>query len=753
MIKTGFEVKRSQKKVELTADLCVVGGGIAGVCCAITAAREGIKVLLVQDRPVLGGNASSEVRLWVLGATAHSMSNSRWAREGGVIDEILVENMHRNKEGNPILFDSVVLEKVKAEPNITLLLNTNVFDLEKSDDHTIASVLAYCSQNETLYKIKSKLFCDSSGDGIVGYLAGAPFRFGAETMEEFGEKFAPDVEEYGELLGHSIFFYTKDTGKPVKFIPNEIGLKDIEKKISRYKNFNVNDNGCLFWWIEYGGRLDTIHDTEEIKWELWRVVYGVWDYIKNSGNFPEAENLTLEWVGAIPGKRESRRFEGAYMLTQKDIVEQLVHPDAVSYGGWSVDLHPADGVYSPKHGCNQYYSKGIYQIPYRCLYTHEIKNLFLAGRIISSSHVAFGSTRVMGTCSNSSQAVGMAATICIEQGLLPADIMKPDKMTQLQNRLIEKAQHIPGISYKNEKDLAQTARLEASSQLLLDSMTNLKNTIIKLDKEIAQMIPLQPGSVPKLTFYADVEQDTELRVEFRISKKAFNHAPELVLFEKVYQLKAGKDIEIQLDVNNKIDAETYGFACFFKNPLVQLHGTDKRITGMMALWHERDQDAEHIGFEDFEFWVPMRRPDTFLLCFHAEPEIRCFQPENVTNGIQRPTTNPNAWVADTKDANPEITLKWDEKKTIREIVLCFDSDFDHPMESVLRGHPENDMPYCIKHYCIYDDAGNMIYEKKDNYVSTHRIKLDSEVRTTQIRIAVKEMCGDAPAALFTVRCY
>ncbi len=178
--------QREPNTVRLDADLVVVGGGLAGTCGAITAARAGLKVVLVQDRPVLGGNASSEVRLWILGATSHLGNNNRWAREGGVIDEILVENTFRNPEGNPLFVDALLLEKVTAEPNVTLLLNTAVHDLTKHDADTIASVRAFCSQNSTRYDLHAPLFCDASGDGLIGFLAGAAFRIGAEARDELG---------------------------------------------------------------------------------------------------------------------------------------------------------------------------------------------------------------------------------------------------------------------------------------------------------------------------------------------------------------------------------------------------------------------------------------------------------------------------------------------------------------------------------------------------------------------------------------
>ena len=187
MFTCNFEKQRAFRHISLRADYVIAGGGMTGVCSAITAARAGVKVILVQDRPVLGGNASSEVRLWVLGATSHMGNNNRWSREGGVLDEILVENTFRNKEGNPVLFDMVLMDKVLAEPNITLLLNTVVYKVEKNDTRTISRLTAINPQNGTEYTIEGDLFADCTGDGTLGYLAGASFRMGAEEKEEYGE--------------------------------------------------------------------------------------------------------------------------------------------------------------------------------------------------------------------------------------------------------------------------------------------------------------------------------------------------------------------------------------------------------------------------------------------------------------------------------------------------------------------------------------------------------------------------------------
>ena len=446
MITSDFVTNRKNKRETLDYDLVVVGGGITGVTCAITAAREGIKVALIQDRPVLGGNASSEVRIWMLGATSHMANNNRWSREGGLVDELMTENLYRNKEGNPVFLDALLIDKVCAERNIDLFLNTSVSAVTKNNDRMIASVDAFNSQNSTEYRFSAPLFADCSGDGIVGYLSGASFRIGAEDKDEFGEQFIADKEAYGEVLGHTIFFYTKQTDNPVEYHAPDFAIKNIEHKIIRINNseyFNVEQHGCKYWWIEYGGRLDTVYDTEKIKYELWRVVYGIWDYIKNSGKYPQTSNQTLEWVGIIPGKRESRRFCGYYTLTQNDIILQNTHYDAVAFGGWSIDLHPADGVYSSLRACNQWHSKGIYQIPYRCYLSKDIDNLLIGGRIISVSHVANGSTRVMCTCAYGGEVIGLSAAMCTKNNVLPAAFMDKEKIKQLQRSLIERGTIYP----------------------------------------------------------------------------------------------------------------------------------------------------------------------------------------------------------------------------------------------------------------------------------------------------------------------
>ena len=758
MIKEEFIYKRSPKTITLEADLVIVGGGLTGTCAAITAARTGMKVIVVQDRPVLGGNASSEIRLWVLGATSHMGNNNRWAREGGVINEIMLENIHRNPDGNPLIFDTVLLEKVAEEQNITLLLNTAVFDLDKSAEDTISAVHAFCSQNSTQYKISAPLFCDASGDGIVAFLAGAAFRMGAESQEEFGEKFAPD-KAYGELLGHSMYFYSKDVGRPVKFTPPSFALQDITQ-IPRYKTFNPKDFGCRLWWLEYGGRLDTVHDTETIKWELWKVVYGAWNYIKNSGLFPEAETMTLEWVGTIPGKRESRRFEGDYMLKQQDIVEQKQFEDTVAFGGWSIDLHPADGIYSDQAGCNQWHGKGVFSIPFRSYYSKNINNLFIAGRIISTTHVAFASTRVMATSAHGGQAVAIAASLAKKYGISPREVGTLH-LEELQRELIKSGQYIPHLKLSDQEDLVQkTVSIQASSTLKLKEIPGADHWV-SINHSVGQMLPASIGKMPSVTFWVDAVEETELTVELRKSSKSYNHTPDVTLETKSISLKKGKQ-EITLDWKSEFDDLCYVFVCFMKNEQVKIQYSETRISGIVTVFNAtnpavsnygKQEPTEDIGVDTFEFWCPQRRPEGRNIAMKLGTEINLFESENLRNGFQRPIASPNAWVADYSDRNPTINFEWPEKTKISSIEFVFDADYDHPMENVIFLHPETVMPFCITEVKVYNDKNELIGSIENNHQNRRTITLKEPAVTHNLKIELANSNENTPVSLFEIRCY
>ena len=746
-----LEDSRDFKKVTIEGDLVIAGGGLTGVCCAIAAAREGLKAILIQDRPVLGGNASSEVRLWALGATSHMGNNNRWSREGGIIDEILVENTFRNKEGNPVLFDMVLIDKVLAEKNITLLLNTVIYRAEKKDARNISGVVALNPQNGTEYHVTGKYFADCTGDGTLGYLTGASFRMGAEDRAEYGEDFAPDRKTYGELLGHSILFYMKDTGRPVTFTAPDFALKDVEKVIPKLQNpnyFNVGQQGCKYWWLEYGGRLDTVTDTEEIKFELWKVVYGVWDYIKNSGKFPQAGNLTLEWAGLFPGKRESRRFTGLYTITQQDIIGQRRHYDAVAYGGWAIDLHPSDGVYAPGNACNQWHSKGVYQIPYRCYVTPDIDNLFIGGRIISSSHVANGSTRVMCTAALGGEVIGRAAAICEGRGLLPADIAAPENIPSLQERLVRNGNFIPGLGLSVPGNLVKEAGITVSSVLELDSLPH-DGTWFRLDYPAAELVPVA-DKVPAIVMTVEADEATELCMELRSSVKKENYTPDRTDAVRRISLQKGMN-DIRVDFGVSYDSPRYVFLCFMTNPEVRIPLSGRLVTGITSVFNHinpavsnfgRQTPPDGIGVEAFEFWCPKRRPEARNIAMKFEPALDAFGAGNLKNDLWRPYLGTNAWVAAAEDISPMLRLDWEEEQSISEITLFFDTDQDHAMESVQMGHAESVMPFCYREYRIFDSKGNELFHIRDNHQTVNRLKLAVPVPTRSLTVEFTRPEGD-----------
>ncbi len=430
-------------------DFCVVGGGLAGLCSAISSARHGISVALIQDRPVLGGNASSEIRMWVGGA--HGKNN----KETGILEEIMLENMYRNPGRNYSIWDSILYEKAKFEKNITLLLNCSCNDLQK-EGSKIKSVKCWQLTTQTWHIINADLFADCSGDSILAPLSGAEFRIGRESASEFNEDIEPE-EADNKTMGMSCLIQARETDKPQKFIPPKWAYKYLSDDDLPYRNHDVRTSN--FWWIELGGEQDTIYDTEEIRDELLKVAFGVWDHIKNHGDHG-AENWTLDWVGFLPGKRESRRYVGDHIITQNDVRSEGRFDDIVAYGGWSMDDHHPGGMRWKGQPTIFHPAPSPFGIPYRSLYSRNVENLLFAGRNISATHAAMSSTRVMATCAIIGQAVGTSASIAIQNDLSPRGVYQ-QKIKELKQRLMDDDCYLPW-NIREIPKLTKEAQLTAS---------------------------------------------------------------------------------------------------------------------------------------------------------------------------------------------------------------------------------------------------------------------------------------------------
>lgn len=450
--------ERHMALVELEADLLVAGGGIAGVCAAVAAARNGARVILVNDRSRLGGNSSSEVKMHIVGASCHK-GRPGW-RESGLLEEFRLDDAVNNPQRCWELWDLLLYDKVVSEPNITLLLESVLYAAAVKDGR-IDHVLVRCDKSEHLYRVKAPLYVDATGDSRLALEAGAEMRWGRETRAEFNESLAPEKPDR-ETLGSSILFTSRLYHQPMPFTAPKWARK-VTKDQLRHRRITSWEYG--YWWIEWGGDRNIIRENERIRFELLSIVMGIWDYVKNSGDFPDSANFALDWVGMMPGKRGSRRVVGDHILTQHDLTTGDFD-DAVAYGGWPMDDHPPGGFDRPDLAPNvSVQPKEVYNIPLRSLYSKNVSNLLLAGRNISASHVAFTSTRVMGTCAAVGQAVGTAAALCKRYALLPRQLAaQSGRVSQLQQMLLRDDATIRGRRNEDPADLARGARVTASAE-------------------------------------------------------------------------------------------------------------------------------------------------------------------------------------------------------------------------------------------------------------------------------------------------
>ena len=450
----------------LQTDILIAGGGPTGVPCAVAAAREGAKVILVQDRPVLGGNASSEIRMHVVGADAFGGRELEVeAREGGILEEFRLQQCVENPQRSATLLDLGLYTLVRNEPNITLLLNTTLVSAA-CDGKRIHRVRAERQSTEEAFEIEASAFIDCTGDGRLALEAGAAFIHGRENKEAFGEQHAQDTADR-KTLGSSLLYQARRHEQPMPYTAPDWARKftaeDLRLRLRIDDSTHEDGLEYGFWWAEWGGELDTIADNEPIRDELLAILFGVWDFIKNSGRFPQSANWALDWFGWIPGKRESRRFIGRHVLSESDVLLAKAHPDTIAYGGWPIDLHPPAGVDAINEAPCQHISVPyLYGIPLRCCMARDIDNLYFAGRNFSATHVAFASTRVMGTCAAVGQGLGTSVALAVRNAMSPQALIAA--APQVQQLLLRQDAFLPGVRSQDPDDLAPRASITADSE-------------------------------------------------------------------------------------------------------------------------------------------------------------------------------------------------------------------------------------------------------------------------------------------------
>ncbi len=461
-------------------DVAIIGGGLSGVCAAIASARHGAKTVLIHDRPVLGGNASSEIRMHICGADANGSKPD--LTEGGILHEILLENVGINSGFSYAIWDAVLYQAVKSEENLEVYFNTALYRCETKDD-SITAVDCFQSTTELDIHVVADYFIDCTGNGTLGYFAGADYREGSEAKAEFNEIHAPEKEN-SYRMGNTILLKAEERDYPVKFIPPNFTKKLTEEQLKyrphssvhevnipeecdedTFRKFSCGSTRGIdygYWWLELTGESDDfVGEYEKVKDDLIGYAYGIWDHIKNGGAHG-ADNYELVWMGMLPGMRESRRLMGDYILTENDVFENQRFDDAVAYGGWPVDVHAKNGLLDFHLAPSAVFKfDGTYTIPWRSYYSRNIKNLMMAGRNISTSRLALGSVRVMGTCAVGGQAVGTGAALCVKHKCLPKELSS--HMEELQRELLKDDAFIPDICNQDDLDLARSSSVTASS--------------------------------------------------------------------------------------------------------------------------------------------------------------------------------------------------------------------------------------------------------------------------------------------------
>ncbi len=456
---TLFDAQPDIPQHHLQADFVVIGGGVSGVCAAVAAARHGCTVVLAQNRPVLGGNASSEIGIGIVGA---SCAGGRWdSRETGILEEIQLAARRLDPTGGPASLDFALWEIIEAEERITLLLNTHISEVQM-DGKRIRSVSGDQQGTEKRFHLSARWFADCTGDGTVAVRAGCRYMKGREAKGDYDE---PDGLEEADhqTMGSSIYWVARDTGTPQPFQKPSWANSYSEKDFI-YRPIHKGRFQYGFWWVETGGDTDdTITDNELIRDELWKIAYGLWDYVKNQGGDPDAETWVLDRVGLLPGKRESRRILGDLVLREQDLLGPTSFPDAIAYGGWTIDLHIPGGIRHTDQRPNHHISHGLYGIPWRSMLAKDAENLLMGGRLISATHLATASARVIATCAVIGQGLGTGVSLAKKYDCDLREVTK--HAHELQQRLLADDAFIPGVPNQHPADASLQARVSASSHL------------------------------------------------------------------------------------------------------------------------------------------------------------------------------------------------------------------------------------------------------------------------------------------------
>lgn len=733
-------------------DLVVVGGGMAGVPAAISAARNGARVALVHERAMLGGNASSEVSLY----PEDSLDYHPWAKPSGIHEEFHTEERVRNhlpisRVAANAHWDLVLYEWANREDNLDLYLNTHMHRVITRDDGRIHAVYAIQLGSEESFELSGRLFLDATGIGTLGFRAGAEFRWGREARSEYDEPEAPP-EADEEVMGSTLHYRATDIGRPVPFQRPEWAA-EFPTEEDLYRRGHSRPEGGYFW-IELAGPHHVIHDNDKIVHELLRQSLGVFDHVKNRGDHG-AENHALDFLGFWPYRRAGRRMLGDYVITQHHVQDPQPLDDAVAFGCWGIDVHPTEGVLArdqppmtPKRADQNFDRLGsqVYGIPVRALYSRNVPNLLTAGRTISASHVGFGSSRVLATSSTVGQAVGVVAAQCLRRKAEPAELVKDEAaIAECRQIILRQDGHIPGVVNEDPADSARQAQVRADAASPLEFPE--PDGAVEMKHPLALLFPLSGERIDEvwLPLQSRRADAVRLRLGLRPAAHVWDFRSKEDLGEAFARVPPGHDgwISFRFDTTVEPGKLYYVYAearpgLFWRSAAERVEEPSRCPVGVTA--------ADLPGAE---IWRPMIGGK--VLCMRVAPESRPYEATNAVRGTNRPDQWTNLWISDPSAGLPaQLELQWPRPRRFNQVELAFDTDFSRRRRLPLFRYPE-----CVKDYDLTAANGGawkILAEVRDNYVR-RRVHRFDPIEAERLQIRVLSTNGTPSARIYEVRVY
>ena len=729
-------------------DVIVAGGGVSGVPAALAAARNGARTALIHNRPVLGGNASSELGVGVVGASRlHA-----YAQESGICEELIRDRASQRPGGGRYMrMTEVYQEAAEAEPNLTVFFNRHVCQAVMNGDQ-ITAIKALDTVTGEISLFSGKIFIDTTGDGWLGYYAGADYRVGRESRSEYNESLAPETEDQktmsGCLMGNYKLGYTwTQTDHPVEFI-----ARDWAYQLPPNPEFGRSVTGLNGqWWLEHPNHVDDLWEAEHARDELIRVVTGYWDWLKNKWELRErAEKALLTHVPITVAKRESRRLLGDHVLNQNDVLSAREFPDVIGHAGWPLDVHHPKGILSGEEGPFDFDEFApLSQIPYRSLYSRNIANLLFAGRCMSATHVALGTVRVQATCMVTGQAAGTAAAMCVTRGVDPRTLGQRH-IQDLQQQLLRDDQYIPGIRNEDPLDLARHAEISASSAARYDLTDEpfLSSGIGQRGRPSGRIHYIyETGHDRRIgRLFVHVQSNSKNARTLPVTLRGVKNSDtadiekEPVLRHVEINVPGNTDGFVEVDIQT--DVETPYFALEFGNtPGLTLPDANNGHLGARAVWRHRPWHDELTNSS---------KPRLFMYTDPPLRYLRNYSATNIVSGISRIVgQEPNLWKSDPELSLPQwLQLNWGAPAKINRIHLTFDTNLDI----------RNPMPVPVEVALAYEvqvdieGSWQTVVEETANY-QRFRVHSISPVETDRLRVVISKTGGDSSARIYELRVY